>query len=517
MSKQTMVDDTSRHHHESLARWISKRFDGTGQPEGWSRGIELLAQAEDDGATALSWPPNLSDGLTIPDLDSWPQGLWSEEWLVRRRAPEGIRIQTQRNANREDSVRTKFLGLVDPRHRPQIGQDAAVERAANCRLLILTGGPGTGKTTTLRRLIETWNNRTPGLRTVIAAPTGRAASRAKESWKGYSGGPECLTLHRLLGLKPGWGAPWHGPARPLPFDLVIVDEASMIDLRTAEALAAALSPNAALVLVGDPQQLPSVDPGNLLGDLISDPQFAGSRVHLSQRFRLNQGTEGLATVFDALAGEISASDELIGLIGEQGSRGQGGFRWIETSSGQDPSSAALEAWGPARGFRREDLSERILLSPVHRGPGSTEALIHGAQKNAGMKPGIPTPGLPWMITQNMPSLELANGDRGILELESGQMVFATQDEPVRRIPFGLVRETGVPAWAITVHKSQGSEFQRVVLVLPPEDSSILSRELLYTGLTRAKSEAILVASRKTLMATLSRRTQRISGWNCPRF
>jgi exodeoxyribonuclease V alpha subunit len=399
--------------------------------------------------------------------------------------------------------------MVDPSAGPGRGQDAAVARAGRTRLLLLAGGPGTGKTTTLKRLVGQWNRERPGTRTVVAAPTGRAAARARQAFADAEGTPGCLTLHRLLGLRPGLGEPWHGPHRPLPFDLVIVDEASMVDLRTAVALVEALGPQASLVLVGDPGQLPSVDAGAVLADLLARPEFAPATVRLSERFRLRQECRTLAQVFDLLEGPVDDPQAVVAAWRALGNGSAPDFRWIETEG--DPGPVALAAWGSARGFGPGDLSRRILLSPVHQGPGGTEALGALADRSLGRAPGTVAEGLPWMIRRNLPHLDLHNGDRGLVVRREGRLVFVTAEEPDKARPFGLVSEDGQGAWAVSVHKSQGSEFDRVVLVLPPGDSPTLVRELLYTGLTRAKKEAVLVGSAASLARVLGRSADRVTG------
>jgi exodeoxyribonuclease V alpha subunit len=409
------------------------------------------------------------------------------------------------------------------------------------RFSVISGGPGTGKTTTVIRILALMLEQPGGerLRIAMAAPTGKAAARLASSIASLRDALPCAdevkravpsqvtTIHRLLGTLPGSTGFRHSERNPLPCDAVIVDEASMVDLPLMTALVTALPVHARLILIGDRDQLASVEAGAVLGDICRAAESPGSVVAgcvtvLDRNYRFGDGS-GIA----ALSRAVNAGDdgEALRLFANSGS---GAIALEATPTREtlkkrlaapvlDGFRAYLEAETPAEALR---LFERFrILTALREGPwGATgmnhaaESLLHGAaliHLDSQFYRGRPV-----LVTENDYTHKLFNGDTGIIlpDPESGNLraFFAAPDGTVRAIPpeFLPRHET---AFAMTVHKSQGSEFDRVLIVLPPEDNILLTRELIYTGITRAKQAVTIWSDELVFSAAVKRRTERRSG------
>jgi len=433
-------------------------------------------------------------------------------------------------------------------------QDVACFATLRSRLCVISGGPGTGKTTTVSRILALAARMHAGtnFRIRLAAPTGKAASRMTEALvEAFPEGslpPElnaCLaqgaqTVHRLLGWSSGGFRHHHD--NPLPLDLLVVDEASMLDLELAARLMDALPDQASLVLLGDRNQLASVEAGAVLANLCREdvvnafsPDFAtaaakGSAQGLpvtplvlaltdhavelkkSWRFGPHSGIAALSALIRD--GQAQAAGELL----EEGRTDLE----MRPCAGQPNLAAALkpllrEAFkglggttDPKRAF--EIFGALRLLSPVRKGPYGTEALNRLAAENlAGRDAEAWYPGRPVMILENDYNLGLFNGDVGIaLPMDGTLRVFFpaaqgfTSFAPARLPRF----ET---CYAMTVHKSQGSEFGHTVLVLPEEPCPVLGRELLYTALTRAKRRFTLLGTAEQVRDAIESPARRDSG------
>ncbi|TCD48341.1 exodeoxyribonuclease V subunit alpha [Chlorobium sp. N1] len=424
-------------------------------------------------------------------------------------------------------------------------QREAARNAAGRSFSVLAGGPGTGKTSTVVRILAllAGEDGLGGGRIAMAAPTGKAALRLGNSVRLQKAGLDCseaarraipdeaTTLHRLLGAVPGSGRFRHGPRSPLPFDTVVVDEASMVALPLMHAFVSALAPGCRLILLGDPDQLASVEAGAVLGDIcdagaVEGSPLSGSITLLSRNYRFDADA-GISLLARAV-NEGRAEDALGILEGRRGvvlrppfgaetdREGRNGELEAALLDGYRPYLEAGESGDALRLFERFRI-----LSALREGPGLLGVNgLNAAAERILLRHGLierSSPfyhGRPVMVTENSYSMRLFNGDTGIVLMGpggTGPMVwFPAPDGSVRAVaPERLPRHE--TAYAVTIHKSQGSEFDGVLMVLPDSDSPLLTRELLYTGITRARHSVEIRATVETLRAATLRPTERISG------
>ena len=371
-------------------------------------------------------------------------------------------------------------------------QAEAVKLALGAKVAVITGGPGVGKTTIVRGIVSILKRK--GLTVALAAPTGRAAKRLTDA----TGAP-ASTLHRLLEWRPAGATFGRCPSNPLEADVLIVDEASMLDVRLGADLVAALASSARLVLVGDVDQLPSVGPGSVLGDVIASG--AVPTVRLTEIFR--QAAESLIVV-NAHRIQEGAEPEL-GAAAADRESDRRDFFFLEED---DPAAAAtlirdlVAVRLPRRyGFSPQEIQ---VLSPMHRGELGAgnlnrllqETLTAGAP---GIERGQRTlrVGDKVMQVKNDYDKEVWNGDSGTIEGVGDETLAVRFDD--RLVEYTLDElDTLVLAYAATVHKSQGSEYAAVVIPVHTQHYVMLQRNLLYTAVTRGKRLVVLVGTRKAL-------------------
>ena len=398
-------------------------------------------------------------------------------------------------------------------------QQAAVQAVLERQLVLLLGGPGTGKTSTVARMLQAALEQRPELRVELAAPTGKAAARLGSALAHTDAtltAYPCSTLHRLLEAKGNNRFGRH-QQRPLELDLLVVDELSMVDLPLMAALLAALPPNAQLVLVGDAGQLPPVGTGAVLEELCRAERrqrLGAAVIELRTTYRNNGAIAAIAQQLrtstspgggDPLMGlqpalrELKTSDNLHWLEAapqrlpeavltplrehqqrlEQLSRN---LRWQHGRPDPEAGAALLR-----------ELEQLIVLSPLRRGSWGVESLHRQLLGAAASGPLERWPlGTPVLNRQNRPEQGLANGDIGVLvERGTERLVWMGGERLLH--PARLAGAE--PALALTVHKAQGSQYRQVLLLVPP--SRRCDPRLLYTGLTRAREQVLLVTARCT--------------------
>jgi exodeoxyribonuclease V alpha subunit len=443
-------------------------------------------------------------------------------------------------------------------------QAAAIDAACRRSLTVISGGPGTGKTALIGGIVRAWV--AAGIERdaiAIAAPTGKAANRIAELLHDDPGAPLPGTLHRLLGLGGGairlrGGEFRHHENRPLPYAAVIVDEASMVGLALMEQLSRALAPGARLVLIGDGDQLPAVDVGSVFRDLVA----TGPTCRLTESHRMNPADPAGAAVLDA-ARAIAAGN--LGSRGTPAARDPAalpaaGFACLEPDAATPPAarralSAFVDHWyatwiRPGAGAARQsfalrpgrddelapdaaaaamaalDRQQRSRLLTVTRGGfAGADRINADLARRAAIDAGLPAPaagdvlpGTPVMITRNDYDRGLYNGDQGIvLSVDAGNGAPPARAAVFPRggtlVPFPLAALHGALAlaYASTVHKAQGSELDHAALILPDADVPLLSRELVYTAVTRVRRSIAIVGRRALLEQAVSRPLERSSG------
>jgi exodeoxyribonuclease V alpha subunit len=376
-------------------------------------------------------------------------------------------------------------------------QRDAVRAATREKVLIVTGGPGVGKTTIVRGLLEVFTLRRQ--RCSLCAPTGRAAKRLTETT-----GREAKTIHRLLEFEPAPGGFKRDANNPLDLDLLVVDEASMVDVVLMNHLLRAVPPHACVVLVGDVDQLPSVGAGRVLADLIESR--AVSVVRLTEIFR-QAGQSWIVRAAHAVKQ---------GAMPEAAPAGQGDFYFVEAGTPQaviDRITTMVRERIPAR-FGLDPVRDVQVLTPMNRTELGAQSLnlhlqqLHNPPRGG---PEVQRFGTTFRVgdkviqTQNDYQKEVFNGDIGRIAAidEREREVVVEYDGKSVPYDFGELDELSL-AYALSIHKSQGSEYPAVVIPLHVQHYVMLQRNLLYTGLTRGKRLVVLVGNRKALEIAVGR-------------
>jgi exodeoxyribonuclease V alpha subunit len=530
------------------------------EPSGW------VAQVKASGLAGPDRPLQLEGSALYLDR------YWREEQQV---AADLEALAGAAGAVQTDVLAAGIARLFGADDEPDVSQQQAAAAAVLRRLAVVAGGPGTGKTTTVARIVALLEEQAqaaglaPPL-VALAAPTGKAAARLAEAVHTEAArlevddeirarltALEASTLHRLLGWKPGTHSRFrHDRGNRLPYDVVIVDETSMVSLSLMARLTEAVRREARLILVGDPGQLTSIEAGAVLGDIVG-PAADGPRMSAVARAAVEEATgstvEGTAPSADVPVGDgivvlrtvhrfgggiqrladavhAGDADAAISALAD----GSENITWIDVDAG-DPEAldrlevvrdgavqtglAVIEAAreGDAARAIRELGAFRVLCAH-RRGPHGVATWMPRIETwLAGELPGFGAEqwyvGRPLLVTENDHGIRLYNGDTGVVVTSptTGRptAAFERQGEIVTFSPTRLAAVETV--YAMTVHKSQGSQFDTAAVLLPDPASPILTRELLYTAVTRARTHLILAGTEESVRAAVDRPIARASG------
>ncbi|MFN3792675.1 exodeoxyribonuclease V subunit alpha [Massilia sp.] len=545
--------------------------------QGWAQVLAGCQQVWDVSAFDYDQP------LVLDGDRLYLRRYWRDEMLVAQAVRERA---TRRREVDQEAVR-RWLDLLFASQRAADGPDwqkLACAIALRGSVAIITGGPGTGKTYTVARLLALLFATAPqahSQRIALAAPTGKAAARLKQSidkalneLADKVGAQLPLreltlrmgaarTLHSLLGARPDTRAFAHHRGNPLDVDVLIVDEASMVHLEMMAALLDALPPSATLVLLGDKDQLASVEAGAVLGDLCHNAgaggytdatrdyvaaasgealpgEFLGDAGALAQQTVMLRHSRRFGGPIGRLALAVNAGDAVgAEAVLRAGTVDGGGVRWIENAQQQQVLQLAQSGYGsyldvlntgPRAGLNtnHEEWVRQVLqrfesfriLCAVRDGEwgvaGLNDAVAARLAQAGLLRPnGEWYVGRPVMVTRNDYATNVYNGDIGVTLPDPARpgalRVYFLEGDTVRSVLATRLRNVET-AFAMTVHKSQGSEFRHTVLALPRERGAVLTRELVYTGITRASEMFTLVSPPgSVLFEAIAERTHRTSG------
>jgi exodeoxyribonuclease V alpha subunit len=513
------------------------------------RASDLVGSGESEGRGE---PP-----LRLHGSELYLDRYWREERRVAAdlTALAGGKPDDVDSASLADGVERLFPKDADDDER----QRAAASAAISNRFAVIAGGPGTGKTTTVARIVAlvAEQARVAGRRpplVALAAPTGKAAARLQEAVHDEAARlpidepvrrllleSRASTLHRLLGWRPGSHSRFkHDRENRLPYDVVIVDETSMVSLWLMARLVEAVRSDARLILVGDPGQLSSIEAGVVLADIVGPAAegSAGSRDRAG-RSAIGDGIVVLDRVYRfggqiaILAAAIRRGDADAAVAALQ-TGAPSAVTWIAVDAEDPEASDALEpirqhalttgraVIRAARAGAAHEALEALgwfrLLCAHRRGPHGVSTwtqrqqawlLDEFADLELDRRDYV---GRPLLVTENDYELGLYNGDTGVIVEHAGGTPMATFERAGELLNFSPLRLGAVETvYAMTIHKSQGSQFNTAAVLLPPADSPILTRELLYTAVTRARRHLVLIGTEATIRAAVTRPVSRASG------
>jgi len=477
--------------------------------------------------------------LRLVDTDEGPllylDRYFRQEQTIRVALDSRAAVSAPYDVGRLAAGLAAAFGGAEP-DRQRLAAAMAVTRWTS----VVTGGPGTGKTFTIARVISLLRGQDGDVRVALAAPTGKAAARLQEEVGAQGLDLRAMTLHRLLGWRPGQSSRFrHDAGNRLPYDVVIVDECSMVSLTMMARLVEAVRPDARLVLVGDADQLASIDAGAVLGDLVARPGTSGV-------------DPALAELVGADLAGVSASELGNGVVRlSRGYRFDGAIAALADAVRDGDADAALDLLrrgDPSISFHPPDDVEALRADVVRSSAAVTSAAVLGdvdgalaaleehrllcahregpygvadwdrrarewvaAASSVRPDPSGWYAGQPLLVTANDYDAKVYNGDTGVV-VASGDGVtaaFTRAGDPVLLHPSRLAAVQTV--YAMTIHRAQGSQYRRVSVLLPVEASALLTRELLYTAITRARQHVRVIGTEDSVRAGVERQVLRASG------
>ena len=501
--------------------------------------LDLAALAGQVGRADLPWPDPAdwmaavlrSELVAEPPVLRVDDGLvyLDRYWLEERRVAEDVLTlaAARRSGSPPDIARLFGADYAEQR----VAAEVALSRA----LTVLTGGPGTGKTTTVARLLALLTEQAeldgrPPLRIALAAPTGKAAARLLEAVRAEVENLDAVdrerlpelsatTLHRLLGSRPDTSSRFrHNRDNRLPHDVIVVDETSMVSLTMMARLLEAVRPESRLLLVGDPHQLASVEAGAVLADLV-EGLTAVENSPIATLVTPHRFGESIGSLADAIReGDADTALEVLAAGGDH-------VEWVDS---EQPTGVLRKVLVPqALALREaavlEDSDEALrtldrhrMLCAHRRGPYGVTYWNRQTERWLAEQTDMPLwaawyPGRPVLVTANDYGLGLYNGDTGVAVQRDGVLraVMSGASGPVE---LATSRLSDVETMhAMTIHKSQGSQATEVTVLLPTADSRLLTRELLYTAVTRAREKVRVIGTAEQVRAAVGRRAIRASG------
>jgi exodeoxyribonuclease V alpha subunit len=509
--------------------------------------VDLPALAADPGDADLPWPdaPDWTDRvagsplvagsvLRVEDGLVYLDRYWREERQVHADLLE--RLSTAPHP-----VDGRLLAASAERLFPGDGyaeQRQAALAAARQSTTVLTGGPGTGKTTTVAGLLALLSEQAPGrLRIALTAPTGKAAARLQEAVEEAQradrfteadrrrlAGLTASTLHRLLGWRPGSRTRFrHHRGNRLPHDVIVVDETSMVSLTMMARLLEAVRPETRLILVGDPDQLASVEAGAVLADLVGGltRRAPGVVAELTTTHRFGATIGAVAQALrdrdaDAVLDLLAAGADDVELVDPDDVEAMAQVRDEVTGHAVDVREAALTGDGPGA----VAVSERHRLLCAHRdGPWGARHWNRQVERWLSEATGVAVgtawgqewyAGRPVLVTANDYGLGLFNGDSGVVVADGDRLRAVIASATLSSFAVSRLSEVET-LHAMTVHKSQGSQADAITVLLPPEDSPLLTRELFYTAVTRARRRLRVIGGEAAIRAAVTTVAGRATG------